>query len=107
MQRERQEFLLVLPRHLALRKILTICWRRRWVRNFSDQVRGGRFSNAVDQDSQERYLEEDVKSDTKAKEHPLTVMEPVFLLLFGELYPREVWLQLCNCQLLFTQSEDV
>ena len=107
MQRELQKFLLIFPRHLALRKVLAVCWRRRWVRNLGDQVRGGRFSNAVDQDSQEGYLEKDVEADTKAKEHPLTVVKPVFLLLFGELYPREVGFQLCCCQFLSAESEDV
>ena len=106
MQWELQKFLLILPRHLALSKLLAVCRWRRWVRNLSDQVRGGRFSNTVDQDSQERYFKKDVKTDTKAKEHPLTVVEPVFLLLFGELYAREVGLQLCCCQLFSTRIED-
>ena len=105
-QRELQKLLLILPRHLALRKILAVCWWRRWVRNLGDQVRGGRFRNAVDQDSQERYLEKDVEADTEAKEHPLTVVEPVFLLLFSELYPREVGFQLCCCQLFSAEIED-
>ena len=107
MQRELQKLLLILPRHLALSKILAVCRWRGWVRNLSDQVRGGRFSNAVDQDSQERYLEKDVEANTEAKEHPFTVVEPVFLLLFGELYPREVGFQLCYCQLFPAENEDV
>ena len=107
MQRELQKFLLILPRHLALGKILAICRWRWWVRNFSNQVRGGRFSNAVDQHSQKRYLEKDVEADSEAKEHALTVVEPVFLLLFGELYPREVGFQLYYCQLLTAETEDV
>ena len=107
MQRELQKLLLILPRHLALSKILAVCRWRGWVRNLSDQVRGGRFSNAVDQDSQERYLEKDVEADTEAKEHPFTVVEPVFLLLFGELNPREVGFQLCCCQLFGAEIEDV
>ena len=106
MQRELQELLLILPRHLALRKVLGVCWWRRWIRNLSDQICGGRFSNAIDQDSQERYLEKDVEADTEAKEHPFPVVEPVFLLLLGELYPREVGFQLCYSQLLSAETED-
>ena len=100
-QRQPQKLLLVLPRHLACRETLRICGRRRRVRDLGDEVRGGRFSDAVDQHAQQGDLQEDVEAHSEAEEHALPIVEPVFLLFPGEAHAREVGFE------LFAERESV
>ena len=96
MQRKLQEFLLVLPFHLAFRKFLAV--RRRWRRigDLRDQISCRCFCDTVDQDSEQRDLEEDVEADAEAKQYTLPIMEPLLFLLFAEPYTREVGFELCS-----------
>lgn len=83
-QRQLQELMFIPPLYLTLSKLLRIRRRRRRVRDLRNQIRGGSFCDAVDQDAEEGDLEEDVESDAEAEEDAFAVVEPEALLLGGE-----------------------
>lgn len=88
------ELMLILPLHLTFHEPLRV-HRRRWrIRYFSDKVSCRSLCNAINKDTQQRDLQESVKSDPKAKENTLPVPEPLSFLLFGEPDSEEIWLQL-------------
>jgi hypothetical protein len=91
---EVQELVLVLPLLLACGKTfdLSWCWRR--ICNLCNEICCGCFGYSVDENAEERDAQEDVEANTKSKEKPLSVVEPVLFLLFGELDSREVRLKL-------------
>lgn len=93
-ERESQKFMLVPPLDLAFGELLAIRWRRRRIRNLSDQVCCRCLRNAVDQNTQKRNLQENVKADAEAEEKAFTVVEPGFLLGWSEAHAGEIGFQL-------------
>lgn len=91
--------MLVRPSGLALRELLAVCWRRRRIRYFRDQVRSRCLSDTIDENSEQRDLEEDVESHTETEEKTFPITEPTSLLLLGEANACEVRLELrVQCQ---------
>lgn len=86
--------MLVRPPHLALGELICIRGTRRWVRDLRDQVRRRRFRDAVDQNPEERDLEEDVEADAEAEEEAFAVVEPEAFLRWGHTDAREVGFEL-------------
>lgn len=68
--------MLVRPSDLAFGEFLAVCREGRRVGDLSDQICGRCLCNPVDENTQQRDLEKDVKSYSKTKEEPFTVTEP-------------------------------
>lgn len=76
LQRQIQELVLVLPTKRLLLELFSF---GRWQRRFSDlgnKIRGRGFCEAVDKDTNEWNLDEDVEADTEAEQDPGTILEP-------------------------------
>lgn len=65
-KRQTQKLVLVIPSHILLLELLHLLRRRRWVGNLGDEVRSRCFSNAVDEDTQKRNLQENEECDGEA-----------------------------------------
>ena len=79
-QRQIQKLMLIPPPDLTLGELLGVCGTGRWVGDLRYQIRRGRFGDAVDQDTEQRDLEEDVEADAEAEEEAFAVVEPEALL---------------------------
>jgi hypothetical protein len=96
-QRQLEEIVFVFPHHLALGEAFAFRGGRRWVRDFGDQIRGGRLGNSVHENTNKRKLQHDSEAKGKPKQHTLAVTEPAALLLRSKLDAAEVWFKLGNC----------
>lgn len=86
--------MLVVPVGLGLGKVGPLLgWRRR-VGDLCDEEGSGSFGDAVDEDSEQRDLEEDEKADSEAEENALAVVEPGLFLLWAVADTGEVGLEL-------------
>lgn len=86
--------MLVLPSHVLSAKLVRLSKRRRRRGDLCDKVGGRGFGDAVNEDAQERYLENDEEGEGEAVEHALTVMEPELLLCGRVTDAREVGFEL-------------
>lgn len=92
-QRKVQELMFVRPILLSLSKLLHLLRRGRWVSDLGDQVCGGCFGNAIDEDAHKRDSDQDVESQTETKQNSLAAAEPVSLLILCKVNTSEVWLK--------------
>lgn len=86
--------MLVRPPCLTFCKLVTVCRRWGWICYFGDKVRGGRLGNTINENSEQRNLEEDVEADTEPEEKTFPIAEPTSLLLLGEADTCKVRLEL-------------
>jgi len=92
--------MLVAPVGLRFGKVGPLFGLRWWIRDLCDQEGSRSFSNTIDENAEERNLEEHEEANSKAEKHAFTVVEPDLLLLRGEADARKVGLELC-CLLEF------
>lgn len=86
--------MLVLPPQRVLLELLGL-GRWRWrLSDLGDQICRRRFRKAVNEDSNQRDLDEDVKSQAKAKQNTSTILEPQLLLILIVADTREVGFEL-------------
>ncbi len=86
--------MLIGPSGLALCELVAVCWRRRRICYFRDEVRSRGLGNTIDEHSKQGNLEEDVESHTEPEEKTFPIMEPTSLLLLGEANACKVRLEL-------------
>jgi len=92
--------MLVAPMGLRLGKVGPLFGLRWWIGDLCDQEGSRSFSNTIDENTEERDLEEYEETNAKSKKHAFAVVEPDLLLLRGEADARKVGLELC-CLLEF------
>lgn len=86
--------MLVAPVCLRFGKVGPLLGLRRWVCDLCDQESSRRFSNAIDENAEERDLEEDEEANTKAKQDAFAIVEPDLLLLGSKANSGEVGFKL-------------
>ena len=91
---EAQKLVLVLPFLLTSRKTLAVCWWWRRICDLGDQICSRCLGNSVDEDAQQGDSKENVEPDTESKQEALSIVEPMFLLLFCEVYAGEIGFEL-------------
>ena len=70
-------------------------WRR--LRDLCDQESSGSLGDPINEDAEQRDLEEDKETNSEAKKDTFTVMKPCFLLLRGVSDAGKVRLELEVC----------
>lgn len=86
--------MLILPHDILLHERFRVLRRRRRLRDLGDEVGGRSLGDAVDQDADERDLEECEEGDREAVEDAFAVVEPGPLLRAAVMQAGEVGFEL-------------
>ena len=86
--------MLVAPVSLGLCKVGPLFRLRWWVGDLCDEERSRRFSDAINENTEQRNLEEDKEANSEPEENTFAVVEPDLLLLRSVANAREVGLEL-------------
>lgn len=108
-QRQAQELVLVVPPHILLLELFGLLRRRWWLGDLGNEVGGRSFSDAVDQHTQQRHLQEQEEGEGEAIEHTRAVVEPELLLLRGVSHAGKVRVELrcvSSANLFFVRGFD-
>lgn len=86
--------MLIAPVSLSLGKVGPLFRLRWWVCDLGDQEGSRSFSNAIDENTEERNLKENEETNSEAKKNAFAIVEPGLLLLRGEADAGKVGLEL-------------
>jgi hypothetical protein len=86
--------MLIAPVSLCFSKVGPLLGLRRWVCDLSDQEGSRSFSNAIDENTEERDLEENKETNSEAEQNAFAIVEPGLLLLRGKPDTGKVGLEL-------------
>lgn len=89
-----QELVFILPAQRLLLEFVGFLWWKRRLGDFGDEVGGGCFGEAVDEDADEGDLDEGKEGEAEAEEDAGAVFEPDLLLFAGVADAAEVGLEL-------------